>query len=139
MQNRFDPITGLPVKAGPPPINTRTMLYHRTRPAIVIEGKGENDVQIRENAAAQLKAKLAEGYAQTPFDGQHPHSFDDARMEVQQRAADAGDKEAKTKLAAKAKLKSEEERKAQPDVAALQSQLADLQAKVAELTKSNKK
>ncbi len=81
----FDPITGQPIdltkKAAPAPINTRTFLYHKTRAAIVVEGKGDTDAAKRADVAAQIKAKQAEGYTLTVPDDQHPHGKDDHRVE----------------------------------------------------------
>lgn len=111
MINRFDPITGLPVKTAPPAVNTRTMLYHSTREAIVVEGKGDTDAAKRADVAAQIQAKMKQGYTLNRPHGQHPHSNDDHRLEHQMRLAadkDAdGHKEAKAALVAKGAIPAE--------------------------------
>ncbi len=132
----FDPKTGLPVRVGPPPINTRTTLFHKTRATITVEGRGANDAEKRADVAAQVAAKQKEGYSLTRFDGQHPHSFDDHRMQLQQRQADAGDKDARAALEAKAKLSSTPATSTPSldEVAQLRAQVAAMQAKFEELT-----
>ena len=132
---RFDPITGLPMKAVPAPRNTRTMLYHATRDAIVVEGVGTNDAERRIDADKQIKAKQKEGYTLTRKDGQHPHSFDEHRMDQQRRDAEDGDREAAAKLNAKAVLKAAESVVAPvADVASLQAQIVAMAAQLEELS-----
>ncbi len=133
---RFDPITGLPIKAVPAPRNTRTMLYHPTRDSIVVEGVGTNDAERRIDVDKQIKAKQKEGYKLTRGEGQHPHSFDDHRMESQRLAADDGDKEAAAKLSAKEKLAAAQSVTAPvADVASLQAQIAAMSAQLEELSR----
>ncbi len=86
-----------------PPVNTRTFLFHATKPEIIIEGVGATD----QERLADLKHKMAEklklGYStERQQHGSHPHSNDTARIEAQQLAAEKGDKEAQKALDAKA-------------------------------------
>ncbi len=104
--NNFDPQTGVPVTANKVVklVNTRTFMYHKVRPAIVVEGEGNTDPERRADVVVKIKAAEAQGYRLERFDGQHPHSFDAHRMDDQQRRAEEGDEAAKAALAAKAKL-----------------------------------
>jgi len=87
-----------------PPLNTRTFLYHATKPEIVIEGKGANDTEIMADFKKQMAEKLKLGYStERQQHGTHPHSLDTARVEMQQLAAANGDAEAQKALDAKAK------------------------------------
>lgn len=94
MQNVFDPVTGQRLKAVPPAPNNRRMLYHPDgRPPIIVEPEG-------------MAAALEDGYVKTIPHGQHPHSMDKARIDMQKKAAAKGDKYAKAALEAKGVIPS---------------------------------
>lgn len=101
--NKFDPETGLPIKQVVAPLNTRTAMYHPARPSIVVEGKGNTDVERRASLEHEINAKKKQGYRLERFHGQHPHSNDEHRLDFQRRSAEAGDKEAAAALKAKGK------------------------------------
>lgn len=109
------PIINTMNKVAQGPINTRTFLFHPTRPEIVIEGIGDSDAARLQSLAAQIAAKKKLGYSTERFHGQHPHSFDNDRVDFQTLQAEAGDEKAKEALAAKSLLK---EKKADEDAAA---------------------
>ena len=108
----YDPITGLPIDPTrpKPAVNTRIFLYHRTREPIVVEGKGKNDAERLADVQEQIKAKIKQGFRLERFDGQHPHSFDDHRMEHQTLTAADTTLDAATRKAAQDKLDAKAKR-----------------------------
>lgn len=120
-----------------PPINTRTCLWHPNKECIFVEGVGETDDEKLKSVAAIIKSKLASGYTRERGHGQHPHSHDDARVEMQQRLAGEGDKEARAALAAKASRVSAKASSLTEEELALENQL--LRERLEELEKSAKK
>lgn len=101
MDNIFDPQTGKRIVKAPPKPQLRQMLYHNEGPPIVVIADAETPQECKAIFDQKIKDKLAEGYLKDRPHGQHPHSFDNHRVQMQQRLAANGDKEATAALKAK--------------------------------------
>lgn len=124
------------------PVNTRTFLYHESKPEIIIEGVGKDDAERIADFDQKLRDKLKLGYStDRQQHGTHPHSNDTARIEMQQLDADRGDRKAKVALAAKAARTTQSAKSAEDLVLEnelLQERIARLEAE-AKLGKQNEK
>ena len=116
----------------PIPVNTRTCLFHPSKPEIFVEGVGETDADKIASVKEIIEAKLKLGYVRERLHGQHPHSFDEGRIAHQKDLAEKGDKDAQAALDAKGgKSAPKEEKTAEElelDLQLLQHQIAQRKA-----------